>query len=200
MAWKLSGRSVELCNCEMMCPCWLGPEKEPDKGWCAGALAWDIQAGESNGVDLGGTKVAFRADWPNNFFAGEATARLYIDGAASSDQRRELDAIFSGKAGGHLEGLWGAVIEDWLPTQDTSIEIEWGETPTIKVGSVADLTMHPLQDANGKRTTVQGAAAMAAFGVESMDLASSAGNTRSDPDLRPLEGDSGTLHEFNWSS
>ena len=65
MAWNVSGRSVELCNCEMMCPCWLGPEKEPDKGWCAGAFAWDIQAGESNGVDLGGTKVAFRADWPN---------------------------------------------------------------------------------------------------------------------------------------
>ena len=92
------------------------------------------------------------------------------------------------------------MIEDWLPTQDTSIEIEWGETPTIKVGSVADLTMHPLQDANGKRTTVQGAAAMAGFDVASMELASSAGNTWSDPDLRPLEGDSGTLHEFNWSS
>ncbi len=200
MAWTVSGRSVELCNCEMMCPCWLGPEKEPDKGWCASGFAWDIQTGESNGVDLGGTKVAFRADWPNNFFAGEGTARLYIDEAASSDQRQELDAIFRGQAGGPIEGLWSAVIGDWLPTQETSIEIEWGETPTIKVGSVADLTMHPLKDANGKRATVQGAAAMAAFQIESMELASSAGNTWSDPDLRPLEGDSGTLHEFNWSS
>ena len=54
MAWSVNGRSIELCNCEMFCPCWLGPEKEPDKGWCAGAFVWEIGSGESNGVDLGG--------------------------------------------------------------------------------------------------------------------------------------------------
>ena len=30
MGWQLSGRSVELCSCKMLCPCWLGPEGSPD--------------------------------------------------------------------------------------------------------------------------------------------------------------------------
>src|SRR5262249_19885483 len=49
MAWQLSGRSVELCSCKMFCPCWLGPEGQPDQGWCGSALAFDIQRGSSDG-------------------------------------------------------------------------------------------------------------------------------------------------------
>ncbi len=40
---------------------------------------------------------------------------------------------------------------------------------------------------------------MAAFQLESMDLASSRGSRWSDPELRPWQGDSGTLHVFSWS-
>ena len=97
MAWQLSGRSMELCSCKMLCPCWLGPEGTPDEGWCAGAFGFDIQSGSSDGVDLGGTKVALAAEWPGNFFGGNGTARLYIGDSASDAQRRELEAIFSGK-------------------------------------------------------------------------------------------------------
>ena len=31
MSWQLSGRSLELCNCKMLCPCWLGPEGQPEQ-------------------------------------------------------------------------------------------------------------------------------------------------------------------------
>lgn len=200
MAWNVTGRSVELCSCEMFCPCWLGPEKEPDKGFCAGAFVWDIEAGESNGVNLQGTQVALRADWPGNFFAGGATARLFIGESATADQQRELEAIFSGKSGGPTEPLWDAVIDEWLPVAVAPIAITWGENPTVRIGSAADLKWEPLKDPTGKTTTVQGAAAMAAFGLETMDLASSAGSQWSDSDLQTLEGDSGTVHQFDWSS
>jgi hypothetical protein len=36
--------------------------------------------------------------------------------------------------------------------------------------------------------------------IDSMDLASSKGSRWSDPDLRAWDGDSGTLHQFNWSA
>jgi hypothetical protein len=94
MAWQLSGRSMELCSCRMLCPCWLGSEGVPDQGWCGGALGFDIQRGSSDGVDLSGTKVALAAEWPGNFFGGNGTARLYISDAANAEQRRELEAIF----------------------------------------------------------------------------------------------------------
>ena len=200
MGWRVRGQSIELCNCKMLCPCWLGPEGEPDQGWCGGAFAFDIRAGESDGVNLGGSKVAFAAEWPGNFFGGNGTARLYIDEGASADQRRELEAIFSGRKGGHLEGLFGAVIAKWLPARVTKIDFRWGESPSLTVGSVGQAKLQPVKDMAGQPTKVQGAAAQAGFQIESMDLASSKGSRWSDPDMRAWDGDSGTLHQFNWSA
>ena len=99
----------------------------PDEGWCGGAFGFDIERGSSDGVDLSGTKVALAAEWPGNFFGGNGTARLYIGDSASDAQRRELEAIFSGKKGGLFEGLWGAVISRWLPTETTKVDIGWGD-------------------------------------------------------------------------
>ena len=200
MGWQLSGRSVELCSCKMLCPCWLGPEGTPDQGWCGGTLGFDIQRGNSDGIDLDGAKVAFTAEWPGNFFGGQGTARLYIGDSANAEQRRELEAIFSGKKGGLFEGLWGAVISNWLPSETTTIEIGWGDSPFLRVGSFGQATLTPLKDQTGKPTRVEGAAAQAGFQLASMDLASSKGSSWSDPKLRQWQGDSGTLHQFNWSA
>ena len=54
MSWKISGQNMEMCNCEMLCPCWLGPEVKPDEGRCGGILCFDIQTGNSGGIDLSG--------------------------------------------------------------------------------------------------------------------------------------------------
>jgi hypothetical protein len=199
MAWHITGQSTEFCNCKLLCPCWLGPEGEPDEGWCGATFAFDVKEGSSDGVNLGGTKTVFVAEWPGNFFAGDGTARLYIDEAASPDQYRELEGIFSGKKGGNLEPLWDATIAKWLPTKTESIGIQWGDPTHVTMGDDCQVTLTPLKDSAGRRTKVTGAAAQAAFGFESMDLASSRGGRWSDPDLRSWDTDDGTLHEFDWS-
>jgi hypothetical protein len=200
MAWKVSGQSLELCNCKMLCPCWLGPEGEPDQGWCGGGFVFDVREGNSDGVDLGGTGVFLTAVWPGNFFGGNGTARLYLDESASDDQRRELEAIFSGHKGGHLEGLFGAVVTKWLPAKSAKIDIQWGDNPSFTVGDMGQATMQRMKDATGKPTRVEGAAAQAGFQIAGMDLASSKGSRFDDPDMRAWEGVSGTLHEFSWSA
>ena len=85
-------------------------------------------------------------------------------------------------------------------TEATKIEIGWGDSPSLRVGTVAEVTLTPLKDQAGRPTRVEGAAAQAAFQLASMDLASSKGSRWSDPQLREWQGDSGTLHEFNWSA
>ena len=200
MAWQLSGQSMELCSCKMLCPCWLGPEGKPDEGWCGGAFGFDIERGNCDGVDLSGTKVALAAEWPGNFFGGNGTARLYLEESAKPEQRRELEAIFSGNKGGLFEGLFGAVISTWLSPETTKIEMEWGASPILRVGNFGQASLTPLKDATGRPTRVEGAAAMAAFQLASIDLANSKGSQWSDPKLRQWQGDSGTLHRFNWSA
>jgi hypothetical protein len=82
MAWNMSGQLTEFCSCKLMCPCWLGATPVPDQGWCSGAILYDIEQGQIDGIDVGGSKVVLAADWPGNFFGGQGTARLYIDDQA----------------------------------------------------------------------------------------------------------------------
>jgi hypothetical protein len=178
----------------------LGPDGKPDQEWCAGGFVFDVREGNSDGVNLGNTSVFLAAYWPGNFFGGNSTARLYLDESASDDQRRELEAIFSGHKGGHLEGLFGAVVSKWLPAKPVKIDIQWGDTPSFTVGDIGQATMRPIKDMAGNPTRVEGAAAQAGFQIAGMDLASSKGSRFSDPDMRPWEGDSGTLHQFNWNA
>jgi hypothetical protein len=103
-----------------------------------------------------------------------------------------------GKKGGPFEGLWGAVISSWLPTETTTIEIGWGESPILRVGSFGQAMLTPLKDQTGKPTHAEGAAAQGALQFANMDLASSKSSRWSVPKLHQWQGDSGTLHQFNW--
>ena len=198
MAWLMTGNMIEFCSCKAMCPCWLCPTMEPDQGWCSAAIAYEIKQGAIDGLDVGGCNAVLAAEWPGNFFGGKGTARLYIDANVSGDQRRELEAVFSGKKGGLFEGLMGAVIARWLPAKSARIEIRRGETLSISVGEFGKATLVPFKDQAGRTVTVQGTAAQGAFQSASMELASSKGTRWSDPELRQWDGDSGTIHTFNW--
>jgi hypothetical protein len=190
---------IEFCSCKALCPCFLGPDTTPDQGWCSGALAYDISRGTVDGVDISGCRAVFAADWPGNFFGGQGKARLYVDANASPEQRQALEAVLSGKKGGLLEGLMGAVVSTWLPAKSVPIEIRRGDTITISLGDLARATLTPFKDQSGRVATVQGTAAQGAFQSASMELASSKGTRWSDPDLRRWDGDNGTIHAVNWS-
>ena len=200
MAWQVSGRSLDLCSCKMWCPCWLGPEIEPDEGWCAHTFGFEIQQGSSDGIDLSGMTVALTGEWPANFFLGGGKARIYIDESATEDQRREVEAIFNGEKSGHLQSLWEATIDDWLPAKVASITISWGKNPTLSVEGFGQATLRPISNGAGKSTIVSGAMSQAGLQIESMNLASSDGSQWSDPDFRSWQGSSGNIHEFDWSN
>lgn len=198
MAWQITGRWIELCSCKMFCPCWFGPA-EADRGWCSGAVLADIQQGKADGVDLSGRKVVFVGDWPKDFASGNGTARLYIDEGAGTDQRRELEAIFTGKKGGPWAIVADAVITKWLPALTATIEIQWGDSPTARVGDFGQVTLQPLKSSAGQVATVQGAEAMAVFELERLELARSDGSQWTNPDMRQWEsGGSGDVSTFSW--
>jgi hypothetical protein len=161
---------------------------------------FEIKQGAIDGLDVGGCKAVLAAEWPGNFFGGKGTARLYLDAKASGDQRRELEAVFSGKKGGLFEGLMGAIVSRWLPAKTAPIEIRRGETLSITVGEFGKATLAAFKDQTGRTATVQGTAAQGAFQSASMEVASSKGTRWSDPDLRKWDGDSGTIHSVNWSA
>ena len=45
MAYHLEGRLLEVCNCRVLCPCWIG--EDPDFGTCDTIVAWHFDKGTS---------------------------------------------------------------------------------------------------------------------------------------------------------
>ena len=37
MAYNIEGSLLEVCDCDVLCPCWIG--ENPDNGTCQSALA-----------------------------------------------------------------------------------------------------------------------------------------------------------------
>jgi hypothetical protein len=197
MAWTLKGTWYESCSCELFCPCNLGPAK-PTQEWCSGLLAFAVDSGESNGVDLGDTRFALHAELPGDFFGGIDRALIYLDEATSPEQRGELEAIVQGKRGGVWEGIAG-MIREFLPSKTTKVEVTGGDTPRVSVDGVADITMERLRTEDGKPTVVTNAPLFAGFAIDRLEMTRASGRV-SDPDLRQWEtlGNGGAV-PFDWS-
>ena len=202
MAWRLTGQLIETCSCNMMCPCWYSVQDLMimDQGWCASAIAFRAREGDSDGVALGGHTVVFAVEFPGpTMFDGNGTARLYIDDKANADQRRELEAIWSGRKGGPM-GAIAPLVAKWLPARTAKIEVtDEGETITVTVADAGVVKSRRLRDPGGQGFTLRGGGFVSGFGMEQVDLAPS-GSRWTDPDLRQFETKSGARGEFSWSS
>ena len=81
MSYHLEGRLLEVCNCNVLCPCWIG--EDPDHGTCDTIVAWRIDKGTVDGVDVGGTTIAAVAHVPGNILQGNWKAAIFVDDEAS---------------------------------------------------------------------------------------------------------------------
>ena len=130
----------------------------------------------------------------------KGVARVYLDEGASEEQRRALDAIIGGKLGGFIGDLWGAVIDNWLPSQSAKISLTWDDKPSVAVDGIGATTMTRLTDGAGKATMVSGAVAQAAMHIETMNLAHIESGQWSDSGLRGWRAEDAVLYDINWSS
>jgi hypothetical protein len=198
MAWELTGRLIEVCSCKSACPCALGPA-EPDQGWCSGALTFAIERGQSDGVDLSGRTVLWLGDLPKDFATGGATVRLYIDDGADEGQRRELEAIFTGRKGGAAEVL-STLVSSWLPTETAPISVGSGDEPTVAVGGVGQAELKPITDQAGQPTAVMNPPVLGLIAINRQDLYRSDGGSFRAPQMRSWQsGGHGSVSPFSWN-
>jgi hypothetical protein len=169
MTWNLSGKMVENCTCNMLCPCWFGVKELMimDQGYCAAPILFRIQNGSIDGIDLKGRDVVLAVDFPGpTILDGNATYRLYIDEVADERQRKDLEAIFKGKRGGPMEMI-SSLSTKWLPTQSTKIEVnDDGNNMTVTVGNFGKMKYGELKNESGRTMTLQGAGFASAFGMD----------------------------------
>jgi hypothetical protein len=152
MAYRLEGKLLEVCSCDVLCPCWVG--EDPDGETCEAIVAWHIDKGVINGVDVSGLSFVLLADIPGNVLKGNWRVVAYVPDTATSEQTQALVDVWTGKLGGPVADLAGLVGEvAGLECVPITFSVEGGEG-TVKIGDVAEATMAPFRGATGQATSL----------------------------------------------
>ncbi|RJG02216.1 DUF1326 domain-containing protein [Noviherbaspirillum sedimenti] len=152
MSYHLEGRLLEVCNCKVLCPCWIG--EDPDNGTCDTIIAWRIDKGAVDGVDVSGNTIAAVAHVPGNILQGNWTAAIYVDDQASKAQEEALLKVYTGQAGGpvaELAKLIGQVVSvERAPIRFTVV----GGKGELEIGKNYYAELEPYLGPSGGPTTL----------------------------------------------
>lgn len=152
MAYQLEGKLLEVCDCKVLCPCWIG--EAPDNGTCKGMVAWHFEKGQVNGVDVAGRTIVCLAAIPGPVLEGGWKAAMYVDDKATDRQQQALLDVYTGKLGGpvaDLVKLVGEVVS--VERVPISFEVHQGHG-TMKIGDVAFAELEPYKGPDGSTTTL----------------------------------------------
>ena len=145
MAWQLRGTYLENCNCEVACPCAASAFAAPatyDR--CHALLAFHVDSGEVDGIDVSDRSVAVILDTPKQMTDGDWRVGLFVDERASDEQAEKLAGVFSGQVGGPMANL-APLISENLGMEVAPIEhFDDGRRHRVKVGSAVEVDIEDV--------------------------------------------------------
>ena len=153
MGYHLEGRLLEVCNCRVLCPCWIG--EDPDFGTCDTIIAWRFDKGSTiDGVDVSGRTIAVIAHVPGNILEGNWRAAVYLDEKVSPKQEEAILSVYTGKQGGPV-GELVKLIAEVVSVEKVPITFDvQGGKGTIKLGEAGYAELEPYKSASGATTTL----------------------------------------------
>ncbi len=200
MSWKIEGQYFENCSCDVPCPCTVSLDLGADRDRCNAFLVFDVESGEVDGVDVGGTTVAAVIDTPKVMVEGDWRLGVLIDDRASDEQVEKLGAVFGGQLGGPMEAL-GPLVGEQLGMERVPMTVTHSNgTHAIKVGDDGEIEVQeivPFGKENGEPAMLTGVdhpageeltiakatkSQLTAFGIEFA-----------------FEGGSGFANPFSWA-
>jgi hypothetical protein len=152
MTYRLEGNLLEVCDCNILCPCWVG--EDPDNGTCDTIVSWNFKSGEIDGIDVSGLTIAALAHVPGNILKGNWTAAIYLDDDATLEQEEAILSVYTGKQGGpvaDLVQLIGEVVS--VERVPMTVNIVEGKG-SIRIGDNIGADMEPFRGATEKVTTL----------------------------------------------
>jgi hypothetical protein len=152
MSYKVKGRLLEVCTCNTLCPCWVGDD--PDGGTCDGCLAWRIDSGSIDGIDVAGRTIVAMVHIPGNILKGNWKAVLFIDDGSTQQQQDAMLKVWSGKAGGPIADM-AKLIGEVLAVERAPVKFEvQGVKGSLRIGQVIEADLQPFMGATGQPTTL----------------------------------------------
>ena len=152
MAYDIEGSLLEVCTCNILCPCWVG--EDPDNATCDSVMGWQVTSGQVDGLDVSGRTVAALVHIPGNVLKGNWKVALFVDDGATDAQQTALVNAFGGKLGGPLADV-AQLISEVVSVERVPITFDIREGKgTLKLGSVAECEMEPYRGPTGQVTTL----------------------------------------------
>ncbi len=152
MAWNLQGMFYENCSCDAICPCtWSNlAHRATRDDYCRFALAFEVDAGEIEGVDVSGRRYVLIGDTPPNMAEGNWRMGVFIDDGASGEQVDKLGQVLSGALGGPPAAL-GPLLGEFLGIEQAPISVERDSGGHhVTVGDAVDYTGTPITIEGGR--------------------------------------------------
>ena len=152
MSYRLEGQLLEVCDCNVLCPCWIG--EDPDNGTCDSVIAYRIDQGEIAGVDVSGLTLAQVVHIPGNVLKGGFQAVTVVDDRATPEQEAALLKAWKGELGGVLEDM-SKLVEEVLAVERAPIDfsVHRGKG-TLRIGESISADMEPYRGPDGQVTTL----------------------------------------------
>jgi hypothetical protein len=152
MAYQLEGSLLEVCTCNILCPCWVG--EDPDGGKCDGLFAWHIDKGAVNGTDVSDRTFGFVAHIPGNVLDGNWKIYAFVDDRSSEEQQQALLDVWTGKLGGPVADL-AQLVGEILGVERVPVTFTVeGAKGTMKYGKYASAQLEPFKGATGESTAL----------------------------------------------
>jgi hypothetical protein len=152
MGYELEGQLLEVCECKVLCPCWIG--EDPDFGTCDSINAYHVERGRVNGVDVSGRTIAMLIHIPGNVLKGNWRLAMLVDDRTTPEQQEALVNAFAGKLGGPLADL-AQLVGEVVAVQRAPISFDVKEGKgTLLVGDLVEATMEPYRGPTGVVTTL----------------------------------------------
>ena len=150
MSYALEGRLLEVCNCNVLCPCWVG--EDADNGTCTSALAYHYDKGRIDDMDVSGLTVALCCFIPGNILQGNWKVAMYIDEQASEAQMQALLSVYKGERGGPIADM-GKLIGEVVSVKRVPIrfDVQEGEG-TLAIGDTVFAQLTPFRGPTGEPT------------------------------------------------
>jgi hypothetical protein len=129
--------------------------EDPDGGTCDSAIAYHVDKGSIDGIDVKGLTLVLAVHIPGNVLKGNWRALVFVDEKASQEQEAALLNVFSGKAGGpvaDLAQLVGEIVD--VRRAPITFDVVKGKG-TLVVGDTVRAELEPFLGPTGQPTTLQ---------------------------------------------
>ena len=152
--WWVRGVLFENCSCQLICPAHVSFKQRCENDRCVGHWAVHIANGSFDDVAVADLNVVVLFDAPVLMHDGGWTQRLYLDERASEPQRRALEQIFTGAAGGPWERI-GQFVATRLETHVVPIRYEDRDgEKRLLIPGLFSTTVTPIRGRDGKSPAV----------------------------------------------